>query len=297
MGKYRALAGANEAIIEAGFYTAADGTRVDLGAAVAESCHGVRSYTPADTERLLRDQVGRPAADAASATAFEVTPETSSRAAQRLIRAESAGRVGVLNFASARNPGGGYLRGARAQEEDLCRSSALYTTLLEARDYYEAHRESSDLRYSHRVIYSPDVPVYRDDRGDLLAEFHRVSFLTSPAPNAGALARNDPAGLVGLRDVTAERAARVLAVATHHGLSTLVLGAWGCGVFGNDPAEVSGVFAAHLSAGGAFHGRFERVVFAVYDTSAGKTTLAAFRAAFPEGPDTRHVDPAVARTT
>src|SRR6202012_1418760 len=107
----------------------------------------------------------------------------------RRLRDEGADRIAALNFASARNAGGGYLGGARAQEEDLCRVSALYTTLREAPDYYAAHRASKDPAYSHRVVYSPEVPVYRDARYGLLEEPYRVSFLTSPAPNTGVIAR------------------------------------------------------------------------------------------------------------
>jgi uncharacterized protein (TIGR02452 family) len=79
-----------------------------------------------------------------------------------------------------------------------------------------------------------------------------------------------------------ERAERVLAVAAHHGARQLVLGAWGCGVFRNDPAEVAGAFHAHLT--GAFSSAFERVVFAVWDRSPGSANRAAFAERFPSSP-------------
>ena len=282
MGIYKSLAGENETIIATGSYINRGGVRVDLADDVAAACQGTRSYTPGQTRRLFNDQAHNAADAPLYETVFEVTGETSTQAGQRLVLGEGAADVAILNFASARNPGGGYLGGARAQEEDLCRSSALYTTLLEARDYYDAHRENRDTRYSHRVIFSPNVPVYRDDATRLLDAPYQVSYLTSPAPNAGALARHEPSALGEIEGLLAERAGRVLAVAAHHGVQTLVLGAWGCGVFRNDPATVARVFRGHLLDGGVFEGRFARVVFAVYDTSSAKTTLTAFRAAFED---------------
>lgn len=288
MGIYKSLALENESIIAAGYYVNPRGARVDLAADVAAACQGTRSYSPDQTQRLVNDQAAN-VANAANAnaaatarhdTVFEVTGETSTAAGQRLVRTEGASDVAILNFASARNPGGGYLGGARAQEEDLCRSSALYTTLLEARDYYDAHRADRDTRYSHRVILSPAVPVYRDSSARLLDTPYQISYLTSPAPNAGALAKHDPAALDELEDLLTERAGRVLAVAAQHGVQTLVLGAWDCGVFRNDPTTVARVFRAHLTNGGVFEGRFARVVFAVYDTSSAKTTFAAFQGTF-----------------
>lgn len=279
MGIYKSLALENEKIIDAGYYVNLRGTRVDLAADVAAACQGTRSYSPDQTRSLFDEQ----ACDATATrheTAFEVTGETSTHAGQRLVRSEGATDVAILSFASARNPGGGYLGGARAQEEDLCRSSALYTTLLEARDYYDAHRADRDTRYSHRVIFSPGVPVYRDSATRLLDAPYQISYLTSPAPNAGALARHEPSALTEIEGLLTERAGRVLAVAARHGVRTLVLGAWGCGVFRNDPATVARVIRAHLADGGAFEGRFARVLFAVYDTSAAKTTLAAFQETF-----------------
>lgn len=282
MGIYKSLALENERIISAGYYVNLRGARVDVAAEVAAACQGTRSYSPEQTQRLFNDQAF-PSADAPRhETAFEVTGETSTQAGQRLVVNEGAADVAILNFASARNPGGGYVGGARAQEEDLCRSSALYTTLLEARDYYDAHRANRDTRYSHRVIFSPNVPVYRDSGTRLLDAPYQVSYLTSPAPNAGALARHEPGALDEIEGLLTERAGRVLAVAAAHGVQTLVLGAWGCGVFRNDPATVARVFRRHLADGGAFAGRFARVVFAVYDTSSAKSTLAAFQATFED---------------
>jgi uncharacterized protein (TIGR02452 family) len=120
------------------------------------------------------------------------------------------------------------------------------------------------------------VPVFRDDRGDLLPEPYPVSFLTAAAPNRLAIERNQPHLLPEVPAVLARRAARVLRVAAAHGHRRLVLGAWGCGVFGNDPAVVAGAFAAALHDGPWF----DEVVFAVLDRQPGTPTYAAFRTEF-----------------
>lgn len=263
------MAAVNEEIVGRGSYRAAGGELVRVAEELAAARAGTVSYTPEALDALLRSGAPGPGAGA-----VEVTAEGSIQAARRLV-GSGAGRVGVLNFASARNPGGGYLRGARAQEEDLCRSALLYTCLLEAPDYYEAHRASTDLRYSHRVIVSPDVPVVRGADGALLAQPYPVTFLTSPAPNAGQLELRS-AG-TDVRGVLAGRAVRVLAAAARHELSTLVLGAWGCGVFRNDPAQVAEAFATALEQYGA---AFERVVFAVWDRTPVSANRAAFEARF-----------------
>jgi uncharacterized protein (TIGR02452 family) len=289
-GKPTSTAAANQQIIAAGRYSAPSGATVRLEPQVTAACEGTVSYTPAQTGDLLA--AWRASRDPRRAdTLIEVTGESSMNAARRLNDAREAdgaadtadggalGPVAVLNFASARNAGGGYLSGARAQEEDLCRVSALYTTLLRAPDYYAAHRASFDLFYSHRVIYSPDVPVFRDEHHALLNEPYTVSFLTSPAPNTGAVDR-DKRHLAPA--ILAERAARVLAVAAHHGRRRLVLGAWGCGVFRNDPAVVAAAFRDLLTGRGPFAGAFDHVVFAVLDRGAGRQNLAAFRTAFAE---------------
>ncbi|MFI6153903.1 TIGR02452 family protein [Kitasatospora sp. NPDC051170] len=285
------VARVNEQIAERGSYRADGGELVQVGEDLAAARAGTVSYTPSGLDALLREG-GEPGP--LGAGRVEVTAEGSVEAARRLVEA-GAGPVGVLNFASARNPGGGYLRGARAQEEDLCRSALLYTCLLEAPDYYEAHRASDDLRYSHRVIVSPGVPVIRGGRGELLARPYPVTFLTSPAPNAGELERRSAGSDVrgsdvrgsdvrgsdvrgaDVRGVLAERALRVLAAAARHEVRTLVLGAWGCGVFRNDPAQVAEAFEDALGRYGA---AFERVVFAVWDRSPVSANRAAFEARF-----------------
>ena len=193
-----------------------------------------------------------------------------------------AGRVAVLNFASARNPGGGFLNGAQAQEEALCRASALYTCLLKAREFYDHHRAHRDPFYTDRVIHSPAVPVFRDDRGRLLDSAHLVGFLTAAAPNAGVVRRTAPERVAELPRALAVRAEQVLSVAVAEGYRRLVLGAWGCGVFQNDPAQVAGAFRTLLAPGGRFAGAFEHVVFGVLDRTPGAVVREAFVRAFAE---------------
>jgi uncharacterized protein (TIGR02452 family) len=262
-------------ILDRGWYELPGAGRVEIADDLARSVAGTRLWAPEESGQALAGLAGLAtepggAAGAASGTRIEVTNETSLAAARRL-----GDPVGCLNFASAKNPGGGFRGGAQAQEESLARSSGLYRCLTEAPEFYAFHRVQRDLRYSDRMIFSPGVPVFRDDGGALLAEPYPVSFVTAAAPNAGALGAGHPHAPT-LPDVLSARAARVLAVFWASGARRLVLGAWGCGVFRNRPAVVAAAFAGHLGPGGAFHSRFEQVTFAVLDRAPGAPTFAAF---------------------
>ena len=248
------------AIIEAGTYRPARGHTIRIAAEVRAAVEGTRLYLPDD------EVAAPPPGTGASAT--EVTNETSLAAARRL-----GPGTACLVFASAKNPGGGFLNGAQAQEESIARASALYPCLTSVREFYDFHRQQGDLRYSDRVIYSPGVPVFRADDGALLDEPYLVSFLTAAAPNLGAIQLNQPAAADSVPAVLASRAHRVLSVAAAHGHRKLVLGAWGCGVFRNDPAVVASAFAAQLARAG---GWFDHVTFAVLDRQPGTPTFAAF---------------------
>ncbi|MDT0266883.1 TIGR02452 family protein [Streptomyces sp. DSM 44915] len=244
-----------------------DGRRVELADALAGMRRGTRLFTPEELRAL-------PAAPAGPRAVISVTGESTLVAAVRL--AAGGGDVAALNFASARTPGGGVLKGAVAQEEDLARASALHDSLTRCPAFYAAHRAEGSPWYSDRVLYSPRVPVFRDDRGGWLPTPVPVTFLTCAAPNRRRIEAEGPVAGARLARVLAERARGVLAVAAHGGHRRLVLGAWGCGVFGNDPRQVAGVFAELLTGDGPFAAAFERVVFAVLDR-AGPT-----RAAFAE---------------
>ncbi|MFI0407732.1 TIGR02452 family protein [Actinomadura sp. 3N508] len=262
-------------ILDRGDYVAPSGRTVSIVDGLARAVRGTVLYRPDELDELLQ-RLPPVSAAPGSTTRIEVTDETTLAAALRL---SGQGTVPfALNFASAKNPGGGFLNGAHAQEEGLARSSGLYASLRSAREFYDFHRAQGDLLYSDHMIYSPDVPVFRDDAGTLLDEPYDVAFLTSPAPNRGAI--QDPAQADRIRDVLRLRARKLLAVAQDNGHRRLVLGAWGCGVFRNDPQEVAEVFAELLRPGQEFAGRFEHVVFAVWDTAKGAPRHAAFQNVF-----------------
>jgi uncharacterized protein (TIGR02452 family) len=256
------------AIAERGFYLLASGARVEIADAVAASVQGTRLYRPGDEQGLRV-----PALDPGVSTSVEVTGETTGEASRRLVEVERVPHVAALNFASARNPGGGFLRGTKAQEEDLARCSALYATQITQRAFYDENRAGQSMLYTDHLIYSPDVPFFRDEHLDLLPAPFLVSILTSPAPNAGEATERGES-TAALRATLERRAAQVLTVAAHHEHHVLVLGAWGCGVFKNDPRTVAEVFGELLAS--RFARAFSRVVFAVYDRSETQETRRAF---------------------
>ncbi len=269
--RLRGIARETEQIVAAGAYRASGGREVSIAAAVEAARAGTRMTGPGPVEVPTPREGSAPVR-----TAVEVTGESSTEAARRLADRP----VAVLNFASARNPGGGYLNGAQAQEEALCRASALYTCLLRAPDFYAHHRAHRDPFYSDRVIHTPAVPVFRDDRGRLLDDPFTAGFLTAAAPNAGVVLRTAPERAAALPAALAVRAERVLETAAAHGYRRLVLGAWGCGVFRNDPAQVAEAFRALLTPDGRFGRTFEQVVFGVLDRTPGSVVRRAFEEAF-----------------
>lgn len=132
------------------------------------------------------------------------------------------------------------------------------------------------------MIHAPAVPVFRDDRGALLDAPFTAGFLTSPAPNAGVIRSKAPERVGEVPGVLVRRAGRVLETAAHHGYRRLVLGAWGCGVFRNDPAQVAEAFHTHLGPGGRFEGAFAHVVFGILDRTRDCATRTAFERAFAD---------------
>ncbi|GAA5091757.1 hypothetical protein GCM10023210_19700 [Chryseobacterium ginsengisoli] len=194
-------------------------------------------------------------------TQFEVWKCSSLKAILQLAAEENQEKLMCLNFASAKNPGGGFINGAEAQEESLARTSGLHDSLLQGWDYYETHRAMESCFYTDMMIYSPKVPVFRKDKGELLLKPVLCNFITSPAVNAGVVKRQEPERaqeIFGAMDI---RMDKMLALALHQGNETLILGAWGCGVFKNDPKEIAELFKKHLH--GKYKNKFRRVVFAI----------------------------------
>jgi len=199
-------------IICQGHYLSPAGRRVDIGAAVAASVAGTCEFPPDHVVTLPHGLRGR------HATQIVVRNETTLAAARRLLAGH---RTISLNFASARNPGGGFLSGSHAQEESLARSSSLYAC-LDGRSMYPFHRQHCDTLYTDYVIYSPSVVVFRDDDGTLLETPFTCSFLTAPAPNAGAVLRQDPTRRDEFRGALQSRINKVLSVAATQGYDTII---------------------------------------------------------------------------
>lgn len=211
-------------------------------------------------------------------TKFEITDETTLEAATRICKEDENANPFVLNFASAKNPGGGFLRGTMAQEESLAYASALYATLTPHSEMYEYNRRNFSALYSDWMIYSPRVPVFRNDDHSFIQKPYLVSFLTSPAVNAGAVRQNEPNKVHLIEPINRERARKFLWIANKKNHKLLILGAWGCGVFQNDPREIAEMFNDLLKS--EFANCFERVILAIYDTTQTRKVFEAFREVF-----------------
>lgn len=240
-------------ILENGSYLSKSGQTIDIAASQSQAVQQTVLYRPSD----FAEDISCLTAGKSQAT-IRLEDATTNEAALRIFQAQ--GQVTILNFASARNPGGGFLNGAKAQEEDLCRCSGLYPCLLTQPDYYSENRRNRSLIYTDHVIYSPDVPFFRiKGDGALLDEPYFCSVITAPAPNAAELRRDPDAPI---RKAFLRRWAMVLSVAQWHQKRHIVLGAWGCGAFGNEASD-SCVSIYDCLFSQEFGDKFSEVVFGI----------------------------------
>lgn len=265
-GTARQLAAQTLEIIGQGGYRDGLGGWVDLSAQVAKARIRCTSIPPTV-------QLAKPAHPRIPRLRVQVANETTLAAGRRL-DASSGSRPLLLNFANGTVPGGGFLEGALAQEECLCRSSALHATLL-GDPMYDAHAPLPEGPSTDWAILSRDVPVFREDSGALLSGPWLADFLTCAAPIAFWMDPDEAARLLDLR------IHRILSIARSHRYRSLVLGAWGCGAFGNDPERTARSFRKHLE--GDFAGWFGDVVFAIADTSGAGVNLGPFQRVFEAG--------------
>lgn len=198
------------------------------------------------------------------------------------------GRVAVLNFANPHYPGGGVFQGAMAQEECLCRSSNLYPCLEDGRvfeEYYRYHQKSTDYDFSDRLIYTPGVTVFKDDAPvpQLLPEQDRfrVDVITCAAPY---LAKRRYVNQTVLDHLFRSRIRNILETAMENEAEVLILGAFGCGAFGNPPQVVAEAFHRVLREQ-RYQGAFRRIVFAIKSSVGGDPytvcpNIAAFQTVF-----------------
>ena len=206
-------------------------------------------------------------------------PETrveniSTVAAIRMLTMEGKTAIGVLNFASAKNPGGGFLNGAKAQEESLAVSSTLYPTLIAHEEYYNENRTHRSMMYLDYGIYSPDVVFFRDETFQLTETPVRASVLTLPAVNMGQVLLKGE-NVQEAKKVMRRRMKLALGIYAEQKARHIVLGAYGCGVFRNDPNEVAIWWKELLKEGMGQY--FDSVFYAVLDYSKGQHCIKAFQ--------------------
>lgn len=178
---------------------------------------------------------------------------------------DNGGKVfGVLNFASAKNPGGGVLKGTVAQEEALARASSLYPMIKQCTQFYTPTEAPY---YTDKIIYTKPVYVFKDDYGYDIDPI-KCEVITCAAPNYNMYSLFDkPYGGGGInieehKKVMTRRFVKVLKSAIANNQRNLILGAWGCGVFKN-PADINAqIFREVLDY---FSNYFDEVIFAIPD--------------------------------
>ncbi len=202
---------------------------------------------------------------------------------------EAQKKVLVLNFANPVHPGGGARSGSRAQEEDLCRRSSLLPALenAAARAYYTYNAGLGDMG-SDAIILTPEVEVIKDEHYELLEQPFTVAVMTCAAPMLfGDVPASQQAAYEAL---LYRRMQRMFHVAIYYGYTHFVLGAWGCGAFGNDAVLIARLFRKVLqelqvpmaNGSATVHDLFRRLDFAVLDRSPEQYNYRAFQKCFAD---------------
>lgn len=273
-------------ILDQGSYEV-NGRKVSLKLS-REEMETVQVLLPQDVKEICgRQDYKKP--EITERTGYDCVNMDSFAAARRRCRERCQGQDGqpdgnvrpilVLNLANPVNPGGGVRRGARAQEEDLCRKSSLLLSLesQEGQKYYQYNRTLHTYMGSDAIMFTPQVEIIRDERGDFLEETAVVAVLTCAAP----MVTYGKEGMTEeqYQDMVFQRITGMLRCAAYFGYKDLVLGAWGCGAFRNDAHVVSDLFYKALQE----NDLFERVDFAVLDRTPEKYNFREFERNFGAG--------------
>lgn len=167
----------------------------------------------------------------------------------------------ILNFASYKNPGGKFLEGSCAQEECLCHASILYNVLESFKDtYYDFNNQHKNKAlYLNRALYSPNV-LFKSQND---FKFFYTNVITCAAPNKIVGQRYNNVTIQENYQVLIKRIEFILKIAAEQGTEVLILGAFGCGVFGQAPLEVANIFKGLLR--NEFNGCFKKAIFAIPD--------------------------------
>ena len=249
----KAIANETIEILRQGFYEY-KGKKIEILEEQKKAVKQTKLITPEEGERLIKKIVleGKETED--------IRVENISTV--QAILEEKKEAVGVLNFASAKNPGGGFLNGAKAQEESLAASGGLYQTLLTQPRYYEENRAYNSMIYTDFAIYSKNVVFFRDERFQLIEKPVIAEVLTLPAVNMGQV-RLKGEDIELAKEKMKNRMRLSLAIFANEGAKNLILGAYGCGVFRNDPKDVARWWKELLLEEG-YAKAFESILFAVY---------------------------------
>ena len=223
-----------------------------------------------------------------------VSQNKSFEAAIKILEKNGDAKVGVLNFASASNPGGGVKNGSFAQEESLCRCSTLYPCLTTEElwnKFYYPHRKASNPLHNDDIIYIPDIYICRSDDGLFKKGiFGKVDIITCAAPNLREAPSNrynsygraiDKVDIDDdkLFDLHVKRALAIINVAKENKIDILILGAFGCGAFRNNPYVVAEAYHKVLEQEAI---NFKEIEFAVYCRSFEDENYQAFKSYFKE---------------
>lgn len=178
--------------------------------------------------------------------------------------------IGCMNFASPIEPGGGFLQGIDAQEEAICRNSFLYPELCKyKKEYYIKNiQDNNNYFYSPSVIYAHNVKVIRDEHeNNFFADVRFVDFASVAAPNVAEMKRQHlQLDEKRIEEDILKKVIYTLRIFKQNAIRYLILGAFGCGVFGNDPQMVAKVFKEVLQRD-EFKDSFLEIYFDILDNS------------------------------
>lgn len=167
-----------------------------------------------------------------------------------------SGKTCVLNMASYQRPGGGVYNGAKAQEECLFRCSNLSSVI--GTDHYPL--KESEALYTTGAVFFKDVnyDYMQDITCDVVTlPALRLSGVLDTRGNIYHQSRGTE-----YRDITKNKIRLMLSLAHNMNCKNIILGAWGCGVYGNDPEIISGYFHEVLVSE-CYSSLFNKVIFAI----------------------------------